>query len=107
MIFPEKMKKINMHILKDDVDMVLKFLSDSECIQLVFKDKKSMETAGFSEIEFSDYKIKLERLISFTELDVDKENIKYKKEKLNTLKMDEEDFLSYPPKSAERGFSHI
>lgn len=91
MIFPERMKKIYMHVLKEDIEKVLKYLSKTECIQLVFKDKKDTEAADFTGIELSEYKIKLEKLISRLELNTEVKDLL--REKTDITELDEESLI--------------
>ena len=93
MIFPEKMNKINMHVLKGDVERVLKYLGSNLCIQLVLKDNKIKESTEFKVVQLNEYKSRIDRLISFTGIKIEREQKEYENYKLEMQKMDEEGLL--------------
>ncbi len=95
MIFPEKMKKINMHVLKEDIDSVLKYLGRKLCIQLILSNKTVREISENEEnigSKLSEYKIKIERLTSFTGKKIDELNLQ-NNIKTDTDKMDIESII--------------
>ena len=67
MLFTEKMKKMELLIMKSDVDSVLRYLGNAGCVQLITEPGEQRELSA-EEREFAELHVKVEALAHFLDV---------------------------------------
>jgi V/A-type H+-transporting ATPase subunit I len=69
MLFTERMKKMELLVMKSDVDSVLRYLGNAGCVQLITEPGEQRELSG-AEREFAELQVKVESLAHFLDLEL-------------------------------------
>ena len=67
MLFTERMKKMELLIMKSDVDSVLRYLGNAGCVQLITEPGEQRELSA-EEREFAELQVKIEALAHFLDV---------------------------------------
>ena len=68
MLFPERMKKIELHVLKSDLDAVMRHLAGAGCMQLISENREGGD-AGGEEREAAELLLKVQAIARFLGVD--------------------------------------